>query len=303
MVVIVLGTVAVTNGELTIGGLLVFITYLTQLYGPVRDLGSLSNTIFKAAAGAERVIELLDEQPRIVDRPGAVRVERARGVVELDGVTFTYPGAAAPALRDVTPAGRAGPDGRAGGRLGRRQDDAGQAAAALLRPGPRGGPPRRPRPARPRAGVAAAQRRDPAAGDARAARQRARQHRLRAAGRERRRDPRRGRGRGRRRVHRGAAGRLRHRPRRARPAPLRRPAPAGRDRPRPAGGRAGARARRALDRPRRRGARGARRAAAAADARPHDDRDLARPADGARRGRDPRARGRRGWSSAAATTS
>ena len=102
MGVIVLGTAAVTNGDLTLGGLLVFITYLTQLYGPVKDLGSLSNTIFKAAAGAERVIELLDEEPRIVDSPGAKKLGRARGVVELDGVTFTYPEAGAPALRDVT---------------------------------------------------------------------------------------------------------------------------------------------------------------------------------------------------------
>jgi ATP-binding cassette, subfamily B, bacterial len=102
MFVIVLGTIAVTSGDLTIGGLLVFVTYLTQLYGPVRDLSSLSNTIFKAAAGAERVIELLDEEPRIVDRPGAVRIERAGGVVEMDSVTFTYPGAAVPALRDVS---------------------------------------------------------------------------------------------------------------------------------------------------------------------------------------------------------
>jgi ATP-binding cassette, subfamily B, bacterial len=102
MVVIVLGTIAVTSGDLTIGGLLVFVTYLTQLYEPVRDLGSLSNTIFKAAAGAERVIELLEEKPRVVDRPGAVRLGRARGVVELDRVTFTYPGATTPALRDVT---------------------------------------------------------------------------------------------------------------------------------------------------------------------------------------------------------
>jgi ATP-binding cassette, subfamily B, bacterial len=102
MFVIVLGTIAVTSGDLTIGGLLVFITYLTQLYGPVRDLSSLSNTIFKAAAGAERVIELLDEKPRIVDRPGAVSIERARGVVELNRVSFTYPGAATPALRDVS---------------------------------------------------------------------------------------------------------------------------------------------------------------------------------------------------------
>jgi ATP-binding cassette, subfamily B, bacterial len=102
MFVIVLGTLAVTSGDLTIGGLLVFVTYLTQLYGPVRDLSSLSNTIFKAAAGAERVIELLDERPRIADRPGAVHLPRARGVIELDGVSFTYPGATGPALSDVT---------------------------------------------------------------------------------------------------------------------------------------------------------------------------------------------------------
>jgi ATP-binding cassette, subfamily B, bacterial len=102
MFVIVLGTLAVTSGDLTIGGLLVFVTYLTQLYGPVRDLSSLSNTIFKAAAGAERVIELLDERPRIADRPGAVHLLRARGVIELDGVSFTYPGTTGPALSDVT---------------------------------------------------------------------------------------------------------------------------------------------------------------------------------------------------------
>jgi ATP-binding cassette, subfamily B, bacterial len=101
MVVIVLGTVAVTSGDLTIGGLLVFITYLTQLYGPVQELGSLSNTIFQAAAGAERVIELLDEKPRIVDRPNPVVIDRARGVAELEDVTFTYPGAAEPVLRNV----------------------------------------------------------------------------------------------------------------------------------------------------------------------------------------------------------
>src|ERR671915_236894 len=88
MVVIVLGTVAVTSGDLTIGGLVVFITYLTQLYGPVQELGSLSNTIFQAAAGAERVIELLDEKPRIVDKPNPLLLrfyDPDAGTVRLDG--------------------------------------------------------------------------------------------------------------------------------------------------------------------------------------------------------------------------
>jgi ATP-binding cassette, subfamily B, bacterial len=102
MLVVVLGTHAIARGDLSLGGMLVFIAYVTRLYGPVRDLSSLSNTVFKALAGAERVIELLDERPRVVERPDAVRLPRVRGFVELDDVWYRYPGTANPALRGVT---------------------------------------------------------------------------------------------------------------------------------------------------------------------------------------------------------
>ncbi|HWI08289.1 MAG TPA: ABC transporter ATP-binding protein, partial [Solirubrobacteraceae bacterium] len=102
LLVVGLGTWALTRGDLTLGGLLVFLAYLTQLYGPVRDLSRLSNTIFAAAAGAERVVELLEERPSVVDRPGAVALSGARGHVELRGVTFRYPGAERDALADVS---------------------------------------------------------------------------------------------------------------------------------------------------------------------------------------------------------
>lgn len=102
MLVFVMGTIAVADGRLTLGGLLVFVAYLTQLYGPVRDLSSLSNTIFKALAGAERVTELLDERPRVVDAADAKPLGRARGVIEMDSVTFAYPESPEPALADVT---------------------------------------------------------------------------------------------------------------------------------------------------------------------------------------------------------
>jgi ATP-binding cassette, subfamily B, bacterial len=102
MVVVLLGTVAVANGDLTLGGMLVFIAYLTQLYSPVRELGSLSNHLFKALAGAERVIELLDEQPKVTQPREPVRLDLAHGALELDGVSFRYPTAAADAVRDVT---------------------------------------------------------------------------------------------------------------------------------------------------------------------------------------------------------
>jgi ATP-binding cassette, subfamily B, bacterial len=102
MLVFVLGTLAVASGDLTLGGLLVFIAYLTQLYSPIRTLGSISNSVFKALAGAERVIELLDERPRVVERPGAERLSEVRGALAFDGVSFRYPGSADPALREIS---------------------------------------------------------------------------------------------------------------------------------------------------------------------------------------------------------
>jgi ATP-binding cassette, subfamily B, bacterial len=98
LLVVYFGTKAIAGGSLTLGGMLVFIAYLTRLYGPVRDLSSLSNTVFKALAGAERVIELLDERPHVVDGPR--RLGAVRGAIELDDVTFSY--GAEPALKGVT---------------------------------------------------------------------------------------------------------------------------------------------------------------------------------------------------------
>jgi ABC-type multidrug transport system fused ATPase/permease subunit len=101
VIIIVLGTWALSAGDLTIGGLLAFIAYLGQLYRPVRDVSRLGQTVFEAAAGAERVIELLDMQPRVTDRPGARALGRVYGRLELDRVSYTYPGSSRPALDDV----------------------------------------------------------------------------------------------------------------------------------------------------------------------------------------------------------
>jgi ABC-type multidrug transport system fused ATPase/permease subunit len=100
--VIALGTWALAAGELTIGGLLAFLAYLAQLYRPVRDLSQLSSTVFEAAAGAERVIELLELRPAVTEAPGARALERASGRLELDRVRYAYPDAPAPALDGVS---------------------------------------------------------------------------------------------------------------------------------------------------------------------------------------------------------
>ncbi len=108
LLVIGLGTWELSKGRLSLGGLLVFLAYLTRLYSPIRGLSRLANTIYSASAGAERVIELLDERPAIVDLPTAKRLAHAQGRVELDDVTFAYPDASRPALSSVSL--RVGPD-------------------------------------------------------------------------------------------------------------------------------------------------------------------------------------------------
>ena len=129
VMIIALGTWALSTGELTLGGLLAFLAYLSQLYRPLRDLSRLYAQVFEATAGAERVIELLDTEPRV--RPGTRDLERARGRLELRRVHSAYPGGRRGALRR-RPRRRARPHRRAGGRERGRQIDAGQTRCPLF---------------------------------------------------------------------------------------------------------------------------------------------------------------------------
>jgi ATP-binding cassette, subfamily B, bacterial len=102
MLVILFGVYALSAGRLTLGGLLVFLTYLSQLYGPIRDLGELGTSIYSASASAERIIEFLDQRPLVTERPDARRLDTVRGAVEFDDVSFRYPDAGHDALRGVS---------------------------------------------------------------------------------------------------------------------------------------------------------------------------------------------------------
>ena len=102
LVVIGMGTWALARGDLSLGGLLVFLAYLSRLYSPIRGISRLSNIIYSASAGAERIIDLLDERPAVRERPDARRLGRARGTVELRDVGFRYPGGERPALAGVS---------------------------------------------------------------------------------------------------------------------------------------------------------------------------------------------------------
>ncbi|MEU1011117.1 ABC transporter ATP-binding protein [Streptomyces sp. NPDC005890] len=97
-----LGTWKLAQGQLTLGGLLVFLALIGKLYGPVRGLSHLGTTFYAASASAERIIELLDQRPQVAEAPGARRTGRARGELAFDGVWFRYPGGPSWALSDVS---------------------------------------------------------------------------------------------------------------------------------------------------------------------------------------------------------
>ncbi len=96
-----LGGWMVVRGWATVGVILTFYNYSRRFAGPLRQLGDLYNQIQSALAGAERVFELLDEVPEIVDAPDAVPLEQVRGDVVFDGVDFAYvPGV--PVITDMS---------------------------------------------------------------------------------------------------------------------------------------------------------------------------------------------------------
>lgn len=102
LVVMGLGTWELTNGRLTLGGLMVFLALLSRLYGPIRSMSGLGNTFYAASAAAERIIELLDQRPQVVEAETPRPLGRAEGAVEFDEVSFHYPDVDRPALSGVS---------------------------------------------------------------------------------------------------------------------------------------------------------------------------------------------------------
>jgi len=90
VLVLFFGVRAVTTGHLTAGDLLVFMAYLRGMYSPVRQLSKLAGVVGRAHAAAERVVEILDTNEEVPERPGARRVVRAGGAIELSAVSFAY---------------------------------------------------------------------------------------------------------------------------------------------------------------------------------------------------------------------
>jgi ABC-type multidrug transport system fused ATPase/permease subunit len=80
----------VLEGDVTIGTLLAFTLYLANFFDPVQQLSQLYNTFLSAIAALDKIIEVLDEEPEVVDRADADDLPRIAGHVRFDHVRFGY---------------------------------------------------------------------------------------------------------------------------------------------------------------------------------------------------------------------
>ena len=87
-VIYVGGTLAL-NGALTAGTIVVFISYLGSLYDPIDALSQTAHTVQNAAAETDRVMEILEIEPAVTDRPGAID-RPATGAIRYEDVRFGY---------------------------------------------------------------------------------------------------------------------------------------------------------------------------------------------------------------------
>src|SRR4051812_18667219 len=87
-IVLFYGGYLAINGHASVGDIVAFNAYVLMLQPPFRQLGMILMMGQRASASAQRIYEVLDEQPDVVDRPGAVDLVECRGDVHFDHVSF-----------------------------------------------------------------------------------------------------------------------------------------------------------------------------------------------------------------------
>jgi ABC-type multidrug transport system fused ATPase/permease subunit len=78
------------EGQVTVGTLFAFLLYLSNFFDPVQQLSQLYNTFLSAVAALDKIMDVMDEEPEIVDRPGAGPLPPIAGDVHFDAVHFRY---------------------------------------------------------------------------------------------------------------------------------------------------------------------------------------------------------------------
>ena len=151
--ILLFGGYQVIEGQIVLGVLVAFVGYLQTFFDPIQQISQLYTTYQQGMAALDKIFDLLDTEPDVVDGPNPIDPGEIKGGIDLEGVWFGYaeepgPGDGLGADRH-RPADPARPDRRPRRRDRRREVDPGEADRALLRPAARADPDRRDR--RPRA--------------------------------------------------------------------------------------------------------------------------------------------------------
>ena len=99
--VLFLGAQHVQAGRITLGELVLVMSYLALLYAPLQTLSKSAASLQGSLVSAERAFQLLDELPEVVEKPNARSLARAQGRVAFDHVAFAYHDGR-PALHDIS---------------------------------------------------------------------------------------------------------------------------------------------------------------------------------------------------------
>ena len=91
----------VQAGRITLGDLILVMSYLALLYSPLQTVSKSAASLQGSLVSAERAFQLLDELPEVVEKLNARSLVRARGAVAFENVSFGY-NAERPALRDIS---------------------------------------------------------------------------------------------------------------------------------------------------------------------------------------------------------
>ncbi|ERI91789.1 ABC transporter, ATP-binding protein [Clostridiales bacterium oral taxon 876 str. F0540] len=96
------GGIRIDNGDMQVGDMMAFIQYAMQIMFSFLMLAMMFVLIPRAEASAERINEVLDMEPEIVDPKSADKADKQSGYVEFKNVYFSYPGAEQPAIEDIS---------------------------------------------------------------------------------------------------------------------------------------------------------------------------------------------------------
>lgn len=99
--IVLVGAATVSSGAMTLGTLVAFVSLFLLLVWPIESLGWLLANGQEAISAADRILEVFDTPPSIVDRPEVAPRPHARGELCFHSVGFTYPGGSGPVLHDI----------------------------------------------------------------------------------------------------------------------------------------------------------------------------------------------------------